>query len=64
MSAVIKTATPFVIEEVLMEALTAVGAEPQRVTSSDVDLVQRNRLQIGDILTNRSDIQRLPAISV
>lgn len=47
MSAVIKTATPFVIEEVLMEALTAVGAEPQRVTSSDVDLVQRNRLQIG-----------------
>ncbi|QYJ98869.1 hypothetical protein K0J45_06465 [Shewanella alkalitolerans] len=55
MSAVIKTATPFVIEEVLMEALTAVGAEPQRVTSSDVDFVQRNRLQIGDILTNRSD---------
>lgn len=29
MSAVIKTVTPFVIEEVLMEALQTVGAEPK-----------------------------------
>ena len=55
MSAVIKTATPFVVEEVLMEALTAVGAEPQRVISNEVIFEQRNRLQIGDILTSRSD---------
>ncbi len=55
MSAVIKTATPFVIEEVLMEALLAVGAEPQKVTSNEASSVQRNRLQVGDILTNRSD---------
>lgn len=53
MSAVIKTVTPFVIEEVLMEALQTVGAEPQKVTSNEA--VQRNRLQVGDILTNRSD---------
>ncbi|MCL1120121.1 hypothetical protein [Shewanella seohaensis] len=55
MSAVIKTATPFVIEEVLIEALLAVGAEPKKVTSNEVGLVQRNRLKVGDILTNRSD---------
>ena len=55
MSAVIKTNTPFVIEEVLMEALQAVGAEPQKVTSNRAGLVQRNRLQVGDILTNRID---------
>lgn len=55
MSAVIKTATPFVIEEVLIEALSAVGACPQRVTSNEAGLVQRNRLQVGDILTSRSD---------
>ena len=55
MSAVIKTTTPFVLEEVLLKALETVGAEPQKVTSKEVGLVQRNRLQVGDILTNRSD---------
>ncbi|WGY46236.1 hypothetical protein [Vibrio sp. ABG19] len=55
MSAVIKTTTPFVIEEVLIEALAVVGAEPQKVTSDGLGLLQRNRLRIGDILTNRSD---------
>lgn len=56
MSAVIKTTTPFVIEEVLMEALVAVGAEPVRITSANLNTVtHQGRLVIGDILTNRSD---------
>lgn len=55
MSAVIKTTTPFVIEDVLIQALEDVGAEPQRVTDDMYGLNQRNRLLVGDILTNRSD---------
>ena len=56
MSAVIKTATPFVVEEVLMEALQAVGAEPVKFTSSKLQTVShRGGLIVGDILTNRSD---------
>ena len=56
MSAVIKTATPFVVEEVLMEALQAVGAEPVKITSSKLQTVShRGGLIVGDILTNRSD---------
>lgn len=56
MSAVIKTATPFVIEEVLMEALTAVGAEPVRIASLNQQAVRHiGGLLVGDILTNRSD---------
>lgn len=55
MSAVIKTTTPFVIEEVLMQALAVVGAEPQKVTLDMLRLTQRNQLQPKDILTNRSD---------
>ena len=56
MSAVIKTATPFVIEEVLMEALLVVGAEPMKITSSSLQTVShRGGLVVGDILTNRSD---------
>ncbi|EGQ9598066.1 hypothetical protein DBT82_RS10295 [Vibrio parahaemolyticus] len=56
MSAVIKTATPFVIEEVLLEALTAVGAEPVRIASLNQQAVRHiGGLLVGDILTNRSD---------
>lgn len=56
MSAVIKTTTPFVIEEVLIEALTAVGAEPVRITSLNQQAGRyRGGLLVGDILTNRSD---------
>lgn len=56
MSAVIKTVTPFVIEEVLMEALQAVGAEPVKITTSSLRTVShRGGLVVGDILTNRSD---------
>lgn len=56
MSAVIKTATPFVIEEVLIEALSTVGAEPTKITASNQQTVKyRGGLLPGDILTNRSD---------
>lgn len=56
MSAVIKTATPFVVEEVLMEALQVVGSEPMKITSSNLQTVShRGGLVVGDILTNRSD---------
>lgn len=56
MSAVIKTVTPFVIEEVLMEALQAVGAEPVKITVSNLQTVSHSGgLVAGDILTNRSD---------
>ncbi|EHK6024970.1 hypothetical protein HYO33_15070 [Vibrio parahaemolyticus] len=56
MSAVIKTTTPFVIEEVLLEALTAVGAEPVRIASLNQQAVRHiGGLLVGDILTNRSD---------
>lgn len=56
MSAVIKTVTPFVIEEVLLEALAAVGAEPVRIASLSQQAVRHNGgLLVGDILTNRSD---------
>jgi len=56
MSAVIKTVTLFVIEEVLIEALTAVGAEPVKITESNINIIQHSGgLSIGDIATNRSD---------
>lgn len=56
MSAVIKTATPFVIESVLFKALTAVGAEPLKVTGEILEGISgRNKIQLGDILTNRND---------
>jgi len=56
MSAVIKTATPFIIESVLLEALDALEAEPQLVTNElSGALSQRNQVLPGDILTNRSD---------
>ncbi|SBT18540.1 hypothetical protein MGA5115_02671 [Marinomonas gallaica] len=56
MSAVIKTTTPFVIEEVLIEALAVVGAEPVKITLSNQQTIShRGGLSVGDILTNRSD---------
>lgn len=56
MSAVIKTTTPFVIEEVLIEALHVVGAEPMKITSLNLQSVSHSGgLIVGDILTNRSD---------
>ncbi|WP_275862469.1 hypothetical protein [Vibrio sp. CAU 1672] len=56
MSAVIKTATPFVIKSVLMKALEEVGAEPVLVTEQELrTFSHRGELQLGDILTNRTD---------
>ncbi len=56
MSAVIKTTTPFLIEMVLFNALEKMGAEPQRITCElQQGISQRNSVQDGDILINRSD---------
>lgn len=56
MSAVIKTATPFVLESVLFTALAAIGAEPKKVTNAVLQgISQRNQIELGDILTNRQD---------
>ncbi|WP_299020976.1 hypothetical protein [uncultured Photobacterium sp.] len=56
MSAVIKTGTPFVIESVLVAALEAVDAEPILVNQALLsEFSQRNRVTVGDILTNRQD---------
>ncbi len=55
MSVVMETTTPFVLEDVLITALTKVGAEPELVTSELMGTRQRNQLKIGDILTNRRD---------
>ena len=56
MSAVIKTATPFVIEEVLVAALKEIGAEPTLITLQNLDIHNHlGGLMVGDILTNRSD---------
>jgi uncharacterized protein YbaA (DUF1428 family) len=56
MSAVIKTTTPFTIQEVLLEALEAVGAEPETITTESLQVQShRGGLKVGDILTNRTD---------
>lgn len=56
MSAVIKTTTPFVIESVLIDALESVNAEPIVISESVLkNYHHRGGLQLGDILTNRSD---------
>jgi hypothetical protein len=56
MSAVIKTTTPFVIEAALFKALETLKSEPQLVSSEVLRCIsQRNEIQTGDILTNRSD---------
>lgn len=56
MSAVIKTPTPFVYQKILMDALEERGVNPKLVdTDMVVKLAQRNRVQLGDIVTNRQD---------
>ena len=56
MSAVIKTVTPFVIEELLLEALEAVGAQPIKVDASNLsEFAHSGGIELGDIITNRSD---------
>lgn len=56
MSAVIKTATPFIIKSVLFAALEKVKAEPKIVTNDEfISISRRNQIQVGDILTNRKD---------
>lgn len=56
MSAVIQTATPFIIQEVLLEALAVLESEPMVVTAENVNSFRRrNNIYIGDIVTNRED---------
>ncbi|MGR5407621.1 hypothetical protein [Vibrio sp. PNB22_8_1] len=55
MSAVIKTATPFVDRALLIQALNELGAEPNIIEQDRGALRQRNRVEAGDIMTNRSD---------
>lgn len=56
MSVVIKTTTPFLIESVLISALKAADAEPKFINQALLpEFSQRNRIKIGDILTNRQD---------
>lgn len=56
MSAVIKTTTPFAVQEALFEALVALGYEPVLLTERNLaNHVYRGQLQIGDIVTNRQD---------
>lgn len=56
MSAVIKTSTPFINQEVLMRALSKQGYEPQLVNSNNInELNIHGRLQVNDLITNRYD---------
>ncbi len=56
MSAVIKTTTPFINQEVLMRALSKLGYEPQLVKSNNInELNIHGRLQVNDLITNRHD---------
>lgn len=55
MSAVIKTTTPFTDIALLMEALTELGAEPRLVEQGQHSTSQRNRIKVGDVVTNRRD---------
>lgn len=56
MSAVIRTHTPFVVKEVLVEALQEFGAEPIVVDKENISQYHhRERVLQGDIITNRSD---------
>ncbi len=56
MSAVIQTTTPFTIQEVLMEALRELGAEPLVITrDNQAAYAHAGGLKINDIVTNRSD---------
>ncbi|MDY6977741.1 MAG: hypothetical protein SVW51_16320 [Pseudomonadota bacterium] len=56
MSAVITTATPFTIQDVLVNALDVLGYEPTIVTIDNVSTFNHsNPLQVSDIITNRID---------
>lgn len=57
MSAVVKTPTPFVEQELLMEALCEINAQPILIASTTelANHKQRSQLNIGDIITNRVD---------
>lgn len=56
MSAVIQTTTPFVIEDVLISALTALEANPIVITSENLQKYKhRGGIQVGDIVLNRTD---------
>lgn len=56
MSAVITTVTPFVIQEVLLQALEIIGAEPVLITTENQgQYLHRKTIQSQDIVTNRSD---------
>ncbi|SFG68165.1 hypothetical protein [Neptunomonas qingdaonensis] len=56
MSAVIKTTTPFVVQTVLLSALSELGYEPVLITELNLNQYrQRGGLLVGDILTNRND---------
>jgi len=56
MSAVIQTTTPFVIEEVLITALTVLEAEPMLITLQNLHQYKhRGGIQVGDIVLNRTD---------
>ncbi|WP_281221850.1 hypothetical protein [Photobacterium sanguinicancri] len=60
MSAVIKTTTPFTIQEVLLSALVKLGAEPVSITAENIHRFrQRSNVTIGDIITNRRDYNGL-----
>ncbi|TMO56523.1 hypothetical protein [Pseudoalteromonas aurantia] len=56
MSAVIKTTTPFINQEVLIRTLTKLSYEPQLINSNNIiELNSHGRFQVGDLITNRQD---------
>jgi hypothetical protein len=56
LSAVITTATPFTIQDVLVNALDILGYEPTIVTIDNTNTFNHsNPLQVSDIITNRQD---------
>ena len=56
MSAVITTATPFTIKDVLVNTLDELGYEPTIITDENIATFgHSNPLQIDDIVTNRQD---------
>ncbi|MEZ8095527.1 hypothetical protein ACED51_15635 [Photobacterium swingsii] len=56
MSAVIKTTTPFVVKEALLNALSELGYEPTLINEQNHQQQRHSGgLQVGDILTNRND---------
>lgn len=56
MSAVVQTTTPFVIESVLVTALTVLEADPIVITSDNLHQHRhREDIKVGDIVLNRVD---------